>query len=288
MIIFAWIKSRGIFVGIVGCRIWCRGHLTDGTTTDPMCRWGATQSTSVCRFVYFAEQWPLLHLFLDTKLLSDHAFIAPSSKTPLRAKWRNSRPTGQYGLPMFSVILASFDGHLDSCAIVQSSRSIYPTLLKHSPMWREKCTCNHSVVLTCVRDLPHHFLTGESHTHYHSQLSRVKLCRKWPERKGKLVQISARFELLGVNCTIFVSLPDFSNLFFIFSLTDFSNFSKIHRETLKQLANFFKLQWIHFHPDHPQLKIIIIDTSFCTLVGLLLTKLGKSRRTQGSYGSWKS
>ena len=43
----------------------------------------------------------------------------------------------------------------------------------------------------------------------------------------------------------------------------FSAFSKIHRENLKVA--------IHFHPSHPQPNIM--NSSFCALVGLLLTKL---------------
>ena len=43
----------------------------------------------------------------------------------------------------------------------------------------------------------------------------------------------------------------------------FSPFSKIHRKNLKVA--------IHFHPSHPQPNIM--NSSFCVLVGLLLTKL---------------
>ena len=51
----------------------------------------------------------------------------------------------------------------------------------------------------------------------------------------------------------------------------FTEFSKIHRENLKKLANFFKLLLIHIHPSHPHPNII--NSSFCALEGLLLTKL---------------
>ena len=50
----------------------------------------------------------------------------------------------------------------------------------------------------------------------------------------------------------------------------FSDFSKLKRTSLKKLANFFQLA-VHCHPCHPQPKII--NTSFCALVGQLITKL---------------
>ena len=48
------------------------------------------------------------------------------------------------------------------------------------------------------------------------------------------------------------------------------NFSRILTRNLKKWANFFQVA-IRFHPGHPQPKMI--NTSFCALVGLLLTKL---------------
>ena len=50
----------------------------------------------------------------------------------------------------------------------------------------------------------------------------------------------------------------------------FSNFSKIDRRNLKKIDQLFQVA-IHFHPNHPQTKMI--DTSFCALVWLFLTKL---------------
>ena len=58
-----------------------------------------------------------------------------------------------------------------------------------------------------------------------------------------------------------------NKIFFFFFFCDFS---KIHTRNLKKLANLFKLQSISIL-SHPQSEMV--DTSFCILVGLFLTKL---------------
>ena len=53
----------------------------------------------------------------------------------------------------------------------------------------------------------------------------------------------------------------------------FSDFSKIHRRSLEKIGHFFQTA-IYFHPrDLRQTKMIV--TSFCVLVGLLLTTLSR-------------
>ena len=49
----------------------------------------------------------------------------------------------------------------------------------------------------------------------------------------------------------------------------FSDFSKIDRRNLKQMAIFFS-SYNHFRPSHLQTKTI--TSSFCALVGFLFTK----------------
>ena len=51
--------------------------------------------------------------------------------------------------------------------------------------------------------------------------------------------------------------------------TSFKLFLKNTQEELKKIGQFFQIS-IHFHPSHLRPKII--NTSFCVLVGLLLTK----------------
>ena len=55
--------------------------------------------------------------------------------------------------------------------------------------------------------------------------------------------------------------------------TNFKQFLRTSLQYTRELENigqFFQVA-IHFHPSHPQPKII--NTSFCALLGLLLTKL---------------
>ena len=49
-----------------------------------------------------------------------------------------------------------------------------------------------------------------------------------------------------------------------------SNFLPNSQEELERIGQLFQVA-IRFHPSHPQAKMI--DTSFCALVGLFLTKL---------------